>query len=1119
MKGLFCILAGLLVVTVPSVAETTLAVVPSSHLKNEADLISAALSTQVPEVAQLERASLESIVEERELDAAALKARLHGAAAILLLEDVTAGPAAWKVARLVDTRTSAVLGLEAVPADDESANTDWPNRVAAMVHRQLGKLTLDRARLQPLSIINFRPAFQAGQIANLTTQSHLGRLLADRLAAQPQLVVLDRTSLLQLRFEKELHPVNTAWWNTGWTVDGTFKTEASGMSAHLRLQKGQSTPVELEVPAAASAPDLIEKAATAIAEQLQLPVPAMTDAGEEAQAYALEADWLWRIGLREEAVPPAWAAIELGSRDRKALAIPVLTSWFRAWPNLYSARLGREEIPGVEVSYRNLEGVPQQEAALIFPDTSSSNFVHPDADDLRPSTAQLNALADGIDGQINLDRYFKVTRSRDSRTTTVHHLWLGTAALAACTLDLEYAYAPGDEAHELALRRVRDRLRRALTLLKTDHPDLLVRVPPLAAIIAESMTESAAAWEAGGAGVMELAKWVGRSTHHEHWHRFKDLAEWVQRPLVYDWTRRDRAAAASLEAGMLDRWIASEGDAAAKGLLFRMLRNQDDTAMQAAAVKLARHLALPSVSPWVRGQAANAVGNLSVSRQWMTTERFNEDLAHAWIDICRAAANSGAPDMIYLLSQGGQMWKGRPDRNRWAQPMFEIAKATVAGINSAFDEDHELARLVSYSLDLSGIKAEVQGKVVTLKHLWPETEKQMERPQARFYAADLDATHAYVIPVWHGDDVPQEIRLYSLRLPDLKLDKTWLLPWKTNTQTTNLSLRVRDGIAHIGIGAMVMSLDLKSGTAVEQYASPELTRMRSQWFEGKWYGFTYQRAKTGGLVLAEVDAAAKQHRMLADTVRNPPLHRYDKDLQWGHAWPLVPIGPNRLLAYFEKSSAVFNLQTGLPEEWLAPGSSDIGSKGSGFGYQQLAQADSVFVVAGMTLNQTARRHRWKAVAFDSRSGAHQVLLWEGTRPFLPLSKPVAQQPIFDQPPDPDYRTAGQICGPIGYDGQHLVAFSRFCDLELRARLHVWQRGDRRCLTYHLDLPPCRVLNLPGVENDHPGLKLIGDPPVGGTFGKFSCNNVWCSQTGILLCAMGRGSYLEGLFFIPWSELE
>lgn len=291
-----------------------LAVVPlAESLRPLADLLTVELSAK-PGVALVERAELERVLREQNLNAAntsALKlGELLNAQGVLLLETNAAASA-----RLVAVAPGVLLSGASIPLPLANAS-EWSRRLTAQFSPWLGKLAVARGAAVPVSLLGLRMATAATDGPEV--EQGLSLLFLHRLTREREVFALERRRLEQLAAEQELMGATNSFWSGGALVDGAIERDLADrtrLTVRMQVTPAGAARVSFDVTGsttnlAALADALAVKLLTA----LQRTPKGTWDPAEEAITFYQEAGWLARWGQWEPALAAMESAWALGLR-------------------------------------------------------------------------------------------------------------------------------------------------------------------------------------------------------------------------------------------------------------------------------------------------------------------------------------------------------------------------------------------------------------------------------------------------------------------------------------------------------------------------------------------------------------------------------------------------------------------------------------------------------------------------------------------------------------------------------------------------------------------------------------------------------------------------------------
>ena len=308
---------------VSSQAEVHIAILAfHDEARGPADLLTASLTANTNMVL-LERSELDKVMRERDLtkgrhaDVAQFGKLLH-ADGLVLLETIGSSNALQLAVRLVAVNTGVVLDAAVYPLPLQDAS-EWSKQSAARLVRIQPKLLVPRDRAIPISILNLHAAVATSQATEM--ERTLSTLLYHRLAAEPQIFVLERRQLGRAGFEKALELEDKAFWTGGYLLEGLI--DGDGNSSSSVSIKAQLVPpgTEKRISLDFSGPrHNIAKVAEQLADRVlaELKVGsaiASWDATAEAERFEQEGLWALRWQMWPEAYAAAESAWHLGRRS------------------------------------------------------------------------------------------------------------------------------------------------------------------------------------------------------------------------------------------------------------------------------------------------------------------------------------------------------------------------------------------------------------------------------------------------------------------------------------------------------------------------------------------------------------------------------------------------------------------------------------------------------------------------------------------------------------------------------------------------------------------------------------------------------------------------------------
>lgn len=311
-------------------AKLRIGIAAPAELASHADALLGELASN-EELEFVERTNLDSIVKERRLELGAMAKpgasapALTGAEALILMETLPD-----KDGALISTRVlSVALGIVLLHDATRTKTLDlgqWAKHLSKGLQQALPKLRVPREKAVAISLLNLRSTALARDLSMNAAASAFTSVVARRLAAEPQIFVLDRETMTETTWERGLIQIGKpALWSGSYLLDGTLPSDRNDTVVALRLLPPKTTnvpPIEfklsLSLDAQGTAADLIARSVIAHLQALHalgkdLPTRPW-DFAEEANAFFQEALWLHGQELNEAADRLITIAWELGRR-------------------------------------------------------------------------------------------------------------------------------------------------------------------------------------------------------------------------------------------------------------------------------------------------------------------------------------------------------------------------------------------------------------------------------------------------------------------------------------------------------------------------------------------------------------------------------------------------------------------------------------------------------------------------------------------------------------------------------------------------------------------------------------------------------------------------------------
>lgn len=295
--------------------------------RGPADLLTAGLTANT-NIALVERNELDKAMRESDLargQGADIVdfGRLLNADGLVLLETVGSSNTLQLASRLVAVNTGVVLDAAVCPLPLPEA-AQWVQIAAARLGRLQPKLQIVRKDAIPISLLNLHAAVATLQGAE--TERALSTLLYHRLAAEPQVFVLERRQLGRAGFEKTLAVEDRAFWTGGYLLEGLIDKDGSipdsvSITAQL-VPPLNRKPISINLSGRSSSlPGIADQLARRILGELNTKDNGMSwEGAAEAERYEQESSWALRWHMWPEAYAAAESAWQLGRHTEETAA-------------------------------------------------------------------------------------------------------------------------------------------------------------------------------------------------------------------------------------------------------------------------------------------------------------------------------------------------------------------------------------------------------------------------------------------------------------------------------------------------------------------------------------------------------------------------------------------------------------------------------------------------------------------------------------------------------------------------------------------------------------------------------------------------------------------------------
>jgi hypothetical protein len=327
-------LEGLIVSSSVCAQSVRVAVAGDPSLADLIDVTSGQLS-QVTGLTVLDRSDLDRLGQEQQIQAVLSSqdfaaVRLVPADGLVLLRAVSQDGKKGVFARLVAVQPGVVLREVALPDGID------PMTGATMLQKEFApywaKLAaVQKGGIETLSLLGLR--FEVDSPATRELERSMNLLLASRLGAEPDVMVLERWRLNDALFEKSLAPGEpSAFWTGSSLIDGSMRMDGEQIVVSLRLRPPAGTEVVIrDQDTTVNLPLLVGRLADKIqhrAMQAETWNPAA-----EAAHYATLGGWCLDNGLFDEGTQAIETAQALGDHSRKTQELQVVAYAREAYPD------------------------------------------------------------------------------------------------------------------------------------------------------------------------------------------------------------------------------------------------------------------------------------------------------------------------------------------------------------------------------------------------------------------------------------------------------------------------------------------------------------------------------------------------------------------------------------------------------------------------------------------------------------------------------------------------------------------------------------------------------------------------------------------------------------------
>jgi hypothetical protein len=298
-----------------SAQSVRIAVSGDPSLANLIDVTGSELSTQ-SELTVLDRADLDKLGQEQEIQSVLNSkdfspVRLLPADGSVLLRAVTKDGKIGVFARLVAVQPGVILREVALP--DSSDPSSQAKALIQEFTPYWSKLAaIQKGKIVALSLLGLRFEVDAPEARDM--ERSINVLLASRLSAEPDTLVLERWRLNDALFEKTLSAQQLSpFWTGSSLIDGSMTWEKSNNRVDVTLRLRPPQGVEISI-SDGDAPENLAALVGRLADKIHgnSATGATWNRNEEANHFASLGKWCLDNGLPEEGAEALGSALALG---------------------------------------------------------------------------------------------------------------------------------------------------------------------------------------------------------------------------------------------------------------------------------------------------------------------------------------------------------------------------------------------------------------------------------------------------------------------------------------------------------------------------------------------------------------------------------------------------------------------------------------------------------------------------------------------------------------------------------------------------------------------------------------------------------------------------------------